>query len=92
MDGRIAGEEAAQACQGVLGFRRQGEQIADDAVVEVDVRGIDGAAVEGLEGSILEVAVDGLRLVKLLGLYVARMILGLPEVVGRLKTQPCVGS
>ena len=65
MDGRIAGEESAQAGDGFERVIVEAEEVGDEALVEVDAGVVDGALVEGLEGSALEVAPDGLGLVEL---------------------------
>ena len=54
MDRRIAGEEGAEARDGGEGVIVEAEQVGDEALVEVDAGGVNGAAVEGLEGAVLE--------------------------------------
>ena len=68
VNGWVANEEGAQARDGGEGLVVEAEEVGDEALVEVDAGGVDGAAVEGLEGSVLEVAPDGLGLVELPGL------------------------
>ena len=71
MNGWIRGEKPSQAGNAFRGFGWQGQQVGGDAVVEVGAGGVDGAAVEGLEGSVLELAVDGLGFIELPGLELA---------------------
>ena len=68
VNGRVAGEEGAQAGNGGEGLVVEAEQVGHDALVEVDAGGVDGTAVEGLEGGVLEFRPDGLGLVELPGL------------------------
>lgn len=49
MDGRIA----------------EADRVDDEALIELDAGGVDGAAVEGVERTVLEVAPYGLGLVEL---------------------------
>ena len=94
MDGRVAGEEGAQPSDGGEGLIVEAQHVDDEALVEVYAGGVDGTAVEGLEGSALEVAPDGLSLVELPRLGFARVecgglfqhsLLGSPSATG----SPC---
>ena len=71
VDGRVAGEEGAQAGDCGEGLVVEAEQVGDGALVEFNAGRVDGAAVEGLEGPALKVSPDGLGFVELTWLEVA---------------------
>ena len=72
-DRRITRQQLKQARHSILSFVRQGKKIRNDAHIEFNAHGINGAPVEGLERPALEVAPNSLRLVQLPGLKLAHV-------------------
>ena len=65
VDGRVSPQQLTQTRNGVLHFNRQRQQVPDDSAVKLNPPGLNGAAVEGFESLVLEIATDGLRITEL---------------------------
>ena len=67
----VARLKHSKARERSLRLVRQRQEVRNGALIQFNARGVNGAAMEGLEGPVLEVPIDGLRFVELPGLELA---------------------